>query len=181
MPDTSYTGIQVPDGGDGYSFEQALGDLADSARVVIPAASPTGMAQVATAATTAGFPASATAPLFCYRTDQAALYVNAGNGWRRLSPKSAAGPYAMSAGRVDYDMAGTSSKSYVVTFPTGRFGFTPVITFGLSPSADLRFYLTAASPSGFTVNVETISGGTSTSSSFVRWTAVQMNPDSTEG
>ena len=181
MPDTSYNGIQVPDATDPYGFEQILGALADSARVIVPAANATAMAQVATAATTAGFGATASAPLYVHRTDQDAVYVNKGGGWLRLTGKADSTPFAVAAGSVVYDLAGTSGQTYPVTFPSGRFSSAPIIVTGGGPHSALQFTVASNSATGFTMGVYTSDGSTSTLAGSARWMAIQMTPTSGPG
>ena len=181
MPDKSYTGIQVPDADDHYGFEQILGALADSARVIIPAANATEMAQIATDATAAGFAASAAAPLWCHRTDHDAVYRHNGAGWTRVTGKAGGAPLSIAAGTVDYDLAGTTGKSYNVTFPPGRFSTTPVILVGPGPHKNISPTASSASTTGFTMGVYTVDNTTSSLSGMARWVALQMTPTTAEG
>ena len=181
MPDKSYTGIQVPDADDPYGFEQILGALADSARVIIPAANATEMAQIATDATAAGFPASAAAPLWCHRTDHDAVYRHNGAGWMMVTGKAGGAPLSVAAGKVDYDMGGATGKSYNVTFPAGRFSTTPVILVGPGPHRALTVTASSSSSSGFTLGVYTVNESASSLSGVARWLALQMTPTTAEG
>lgn len=89
-------------------------------------------------------------------------------------------PYAMAAGEVTVPVAGDPRQGNKdVTFPPGRFTVPPVVT----TSVNHAYYSHSSnnvSTVGFNAYVDT-SRNSTISSTVVRWTAVQMTPNSAEG
>lgn len=180
MPRQTYTRMQVPTATDSVTPLAGLFEgLANSARVIIPAAGPTSMAQVLTDATTAGFGPTAAAPLYVHRTDEDAVYINKGSGWVRLTGKAGAAPFTMAAGDVTYNMGGANLQAYTVTFPTGRFTTTPIIL--ATATHALLITAGASSSTGTTITLRTADGSNSTNAGTARWIAVQMTPTTAGG
>ena len=181
MPEQSWTGMQVPLAADPYSFEQILGALADSARVIVPAANATAAAQVLTDATNAGFDASAASPVYVHRLDLDAVMLHDGTAWRRLTGKAASMPYAMAAGVQAYSMNSLTTRTYAVSFPPGRFTVAPIILPGPTQYSQLSVTVEAPSVSGFTLRVTNIDSTATTFSGDIGWTATQMTDTTAAG
>ena len=83
-------------------------------------------------------------------------------------------PYRMSAGLGTSTSAlpDGSSESFTVTFPTGRFNQTPIVT-ASSSSPRYTLAISAVSSTGFTLTVRNNTGTTGTSYTYY-WHAVQM-------
>lgn len=83
-------------------------------------------------------------------------------------------PYRMSAGSGSSTSAlpDGSSETFTITFPTGRFNQTPIVT---ASSSSVRYTLaiSAVTSTGFTLTVRNNTGATGTSYTYY-WHAVQM-------
>jgi hypothetical protein len=113
------------------------------------------------------------------------VYVKAGNsmnGDLHVEGRVVAshGPYAMAAGTVSINTAGSTTGSATVTFPVGRFTQTPIV----------NVTGTYTQPSGRTVSVSGVSStgctvywynGGATATVPIQWTAIQMTSASGAG
>lgn len=89
-----------------------------------------------------------------------------------------AGPHAEAAGSVSVTVTAASSGATAVTFPTGRFSVTPLVTISLvdpaTGSARLVPRVTSPTSTGFTATVLTGDNSITTSTVTLHWHAKQM-------
>jgi len=92
-------------------------------------------------------------------------------------------PYAVSAGKVTLTFSGTTNASATVTFPSGRFSVTPVVT--MTTEYNGRQFaaprITSVSSSSMDVVLYTHDGTTFSGYLAVHWNALQMLPASAAG
>ena len=163
MSDTSYTGIEYADADDPASLVGITKKLADSARVVIPAASSTEMAQVVAAAQAAGFGPTALRPLIFYRSDEETIWRHNGTNQKRLTPKRS--PSTLAAGRVVVTIPASPLPNRVgVTVDLTSWGFTetPYLTAtvaagGIGSVLDGKPIVSVAEAAGITTRAESAS------------------------
>lgn len=172
MATESLTKMQVPEGGDSVApLADLFEALANSARVPVPVANATEMAQVVSAASTAGFAASTTSPMFFYRTDDKRLYVHDGASGQPVTPIAGKSPAAVLSGSVTLEHTGAGTEGATVNFPGGYFTAAPEVTFSVGPSTAVFDQATmgAVSTSSAQLFVTTSTARTFT----LRWTAIQ--------
>lgn len=172
MATESLTKMQVPEGTDSVApLADLFTALADSARVPIPVASGTELAQVVTAASTAGFAATAAKPMFFYRTDTKRMYVHDGSSAQPISAILGKSAAAILSGTATLTHTGSGTEGITVNFPGGYFTSAPEVVFSVGPSTAAfdRQTMGAVSTSSASLFVTT-----STAREFtLRWTAIQ--------
>lgn len=110
------------------------------------------------------------------------VWVKQGNTWQQIWPVvqgSIPGlPYAMAAGMVSFSVSGGIGETNI-SFPSGRFTRTPVITVTGNSAVSALRNVQIASPtsSGFKLVMQR----STTTATSVNWTAVQMTASSGEG
>lgn len=90
-------------------------------------------------------------------------------------------PYAVAAGTVSLTGNGTGTVTATVTFPSGRFSATPVITVSPATTASTLFAsFQSQTSTGMTVRLS-ITTSTFTTSHAIHWHAIQMTSSSGAG
>uniref|UniRef100_UPI003F49ACBF hypothetical protein n=1 Tax=Arthrobacter silvisoli TaxID=2291022 RepID=UPI003F49ACBF len=179
MPAQTANGGTAPVGGDGWNLVPDMKKLAETLRVLIPAAD-----QTARDALAAGFPGGVLpVPTMCFRLDLARAEVWDGIAWKSFGAAIGSGPYAMAAGTSTFSVTGTGG-SLAVSFPAGRFTVPPIIVLGkaMSGAGKMVFYAVNSATTGFTLGAQTADGSSVSSLGVAcQWTAIQMTPTNGAG